>query len=79
MSCEIDDEPGILAGLLGVISRCNANILTIHQSIPISGVADLSISLQIRDNTRDISDMISEISEFKGVRRVRIMGREKAQ
>lgn len=79
LSCEIDDEPGILAGLLGVISRCNANILTIHQSIPISGVADLSISLQIRDNTRDISDMISEISEFKGVRRVRIMGREKAQ
>ena len=34
LSCEIDDEPGILAGLLGVISRCNANILTIHQSIP---------------------------------------------
>lgn len=79
LSCEIDDEPGILAGLLGAIAECNANILTIHQSIPISGVADLSISLQIRDNTRDISDMIREIGEFKGVRRVRIMGREKAQ
>ena len=77
-SCEIDDEPGVLAGLLGVISGCGANILTIHQSIPISGVADLSISLQIRDNTGDIGTMIREIGEFKGVRKVRIMGRDKA-
>ena len=43
LSCEINDETGILASLLGIISGCNANILTIHQSIPISGVADLSI------------------------------------
>ena len=78
LSCEINDEPGVLAGLLGVISGCGANILTIHQSIPISGVADLSISLQIRDNTGDIGTMIREIGEFKGVRKVRIMGRDKA-
>ena len=78
LSCEISDETGILASLLGIISGCNANILTIHQSIPISGVADLSISLQIRDNTGDIGTMIREIGEFKGVRKVRIMGRDKA-
>ena len=79
LSCEISDETGILASLLGIISGCNANILTIHQSIPISGVADLSISLQIRDNTDDISQMIGKIETLSGVRRVRIMGREKNQ
>ena len=76
LSCEINDEPGILASLLGIISGCNANILTIHQSIPINGVADLSISLQIRDNTEDIGGMIRKIETQKGVRRVRIMGRD---
>ena len=79
LSCEISDETGILASLLGIISGCNANILTIHQSIPISGVADLSISLQIRDNTDDISQMIGKIETLSGVRRGRIMGRDKNQ
>ena len=79
LSCEINDETGILAELLGIISSCNANILTIHQSIPISGVADLSISLQIKDNTESISQMIRKIEEMEGVRRIRIMGREKMQ
>ena len=75
--CEINDETGILASLLGIISGCNANILTIHQSIPINGVADLSISLQIRDNTEDISQMIRKIEALAGVRKIRIMGRDK--
>ena len=79
LSCEINDETGILAELLGIISACNANILTIHQSIPISGVAALSISLQIKDNTDNISQMIRMIEEMEGVRRIRIMGREKMQ
>ena len=75
--CEINDETGILASLLGIISGCNANILTIHQSIPINGVADLSISLQIRDNTEDFSQMIRKIEALGGVRKIRIMGRDK--
>ena len=75
--CEINDETGILASLLGIISGCNANILTIHQSLPINGVADLSISLQIRDNTEDISQMIRKIEALGGVRKIRIMGRDK--
>ena len=79
LSCEIDDETGLLARLLGIISGCGANILTIHQSIPISGVADLSISLQTRDNTEDISQMIRKIEALNGVRKIRIMGREKMQ
>ena len=76
LSCEINDETGILASLLGIISGCNANILTIHQSIPISGVADLSISLQIRENTEDIGGMIRKIEALGGVRKIRIMGRD---
>ena len=79
LSCEIDDETGLLARLLGIISGCGANILTIHQSIPISGVADLSISLQIRDNTEDVSLMIRKLESLSGIRKVRIMGRDRTQ
>lgn len=76
LSCEIDDETGILADLLSVIARCGANILTIHQSIPISGVAALSLSLQITEETEDAGQMIDELESLRGVRRVKIIGRQ---
>ena len=46
LSMQIEDEPGLLSDVLQVIAQFGANILTIHQSIPINGVAALSISVQ---------------------------------
>ena len=45
LTFQMDDRPGLLAELLKVIAQHEANILTIHQSIPIGGVASLSISV----------------------------------
>ena len=42
LTFQMDDEPGILSDVLKMIAECHANILTIHQSIPINGVASLS-------------------------------------
>lgn len=36
---EINDETGLLSDMLGIIAEHRANILTIHQSIPLNGVA----------------------------------------
>ena len=32
---EMDDRPGLLSNVLKVVAECNANILSIHQSIPV--------------------------------------------
>ncbi len=76
LTCEIHDEPGVLAELLKIISDSKANILTIHQSIPLSGVASLSISLQISENTENIGAMLDELEKLSGVRKVKVTGRE---
>ncbi len=34
---QMDDEPGILSNVLKSVAEFHGNILTIHQSIPISG------------------------------------------
>ena len=47
LTFQMDDEPGLLSNVLKVIADFQANILTIHQSIPINGVASLSLSIQI--------------------------------
>ena len=63
LSMQIEDEPGLLSDVLQVIAQFGANILTIHQSIPINGVAALSISVQVLQTTKDISEMLKHNSE----------------
>ena len=36
LTFQMDDEPGILSDVLKIIAEYRANILTIHQSIPIN-------------------------------------------
>ena len=72
----MDDEPGLLSDVLKIIAAYRANILTIHQSIPINGVASLSLSIQVLQNTGDISNMLEEMERQKGVHHVKILARE---
>lgn len=72
----IDDEPGLLSGVLNKIAAYKANILTIHQTIPINGVANISISIEVLPTTGDVHTMISEIEENSGIHQVKILGRE---
>ncbi len=73
---QMDDEPGLLSDVLHVVADFHANILTIHQSIPINGVASLTISVEILSTTGDVSEMIKEIESKKGVMYLKILGRE---
>lgn len=73
--CEINDEPGVLANTLRVIAEKRANVLTIHQSIPLSGVASLSLSIQILEDTDNMDRIIESLESIEGMRQVRIAGR----
>lgn len=72
----MDDEPGLLSEVLKTIADFGANILTIHQSIPINGMASLSLSIQILKTTRDVSQMIADMENKKGVHHVKILAKE---
>lgn len=75
-SMQIDDEPGLLSDVLKSIAQFGANILTIHQSIPINGVAAVSVSVQVLKTTGDISEMLTEMENKKGVHGVKILAKE---
>lgn len=76
LTFQMDDEPGILSDVLKIIAEYRANILTIHQSIPINGVASLSLSVQVLQSTKDISKMLERMEAQKGVHHVKILARE---
>ena len=68
--------PGLLSVVLNIVAEFGANILTIHQSIPINGVASLTLSIEVLPTTGDVSFMIQKIEEQKGVHYLKILGRE---
>ncbi len=71
---EMNDEPGLLSEVLKEMAEHGANIMTIHQSIPIGGMAAISISIQVLPDTGDISEMIGTIEKKEGVQYLRILG-----
>lgn len=72
----MDDTPGLLSRVLGKVAEYKANILTIHQTIPVNGVASLTLSVDILPNTGDSSRMIEDIEQMDGVRYLKILSRE---
>ena len=76
LAMSIEDEPGLLSDVLKIIADFGANILTIHQSIPVNGVATLTLSVEIRENTGNVSGMIEELENLNGIHYVKILARE---
>ena len=73
---QMEDEPGLLSDALRIIAQYRANILTIHQSIPVSGVATLSLSIQVQKTTGNMSEMLKELENHSGVHNVKVVGQE---
>ena len=73
----MDDEPGLLSAVLRTIARCHGRrSRTVHQSIPINGIASLTISVEILPTQGDAEAMVDEIERIEGVHYLKILGRE---
>lgn len=73
---QVDDEPGLLSKILSFIAKYQANILTIHQSIPVNRIAMLTFSVEIASETGDVTRMMKEIENLSGVHFLKIIARE---
>ena len=73
---EMEDRQGLLSEVLKEVACYGVNILTIHQSIPVNGLASLSLSLQILNGLTDVTDMVASVEAIDGIRRMKILARE---
>ena len=76
MVIQLDDEPGLLSIVLKTIADFHANILTIHQSIPVNGIASLSLSIDVFPPTGNVEDMKNSIESVQGIHYAKILARE---
>ena len=75
MVIQLDDEPGLLSVVLRIVADYHANILTIHQSIPVNGIASLTLSVDVLNETGDISQMVDTIEQQQGIHYLKILAR----
>ena len=73
---QLDDEPGGLSNILRAIDRFKCNILTIHQSVPINGIASLTLSIDVFHAEDKVEEMMTEIESVDGVHYTKIIARE---
>ena len=76
MVIQLDDEPGLLSMVLKTIAEFHANILTIHQSVPVNGIASLSLSIDVFPATGNVEDMRNSIESVQGIHYAKILARE---
>lgn len=74
---QMNDEPGLLADVLHVVAVYRANILTIHQTIPVNGVATVTLSVEVLSSTGNVDRMVEDLENLSGIHDLRILGVEK--
>lgn len=67
----LEHTPGYLSGALNAVAKAGANILTINQTIPINGIANITLTVDTME-----TGFIEELRKVQGVRALKILARE---
>ncbi|NLJ96782.1 MAG: ACT domain-containing protein [Clostridiales bacterium] len=73
---QMDDTPGLLSKVLSNVAKSRANILTIHQTIPVNNIAMLTLSIEMLPQAESVSTMLDTLEALEGIHYVKILARE---
>ncbi|MFD1736046.1 ACT domain-containing protein [Bacillus salitolerans] len=70
----LEDRSGTLSKLLTIIADAGGNVLTIHQTIPLQGLANVTLSISTSAMGKDIVQLISDLKKLEFVHKADIVG-----
>lgn len=70
------DLKGILSEILKIISSVNCSVLTINQSVPTDGIANIHLTVKTDLMKVSVDRLITEITKVAGVRSVKILAKQ---
>ncbi|GMK38374.1 hypothetical protein PCCS19_14280 [Paenibacillus sp. CCS19] len=74
ISMELEHRSGILSKVLSLVAGIEGNVLTINQSIPLQGLANVVISVDTSYMTEELTEMLERIRRLDGVRKASVIG-----
>lgn len=70
----LEDRSGTLSRLLSVVAEAGCNVMTIHQSIPLRGRANVSLSLDVAAITMTMDALLERLERLDAVEKVEVIG-----
>jgi chorismate mutase len=74
ISMDLEHRSGILSKVLAMIAGLEGNVLTIHQTIPLQGIANVVISVETSWMGENVAFMLERLREQDGVSRAAVVG-----
>ncbi|GFN33614.1 ACT domain-containing protein [Paenibacillus xylaniclasticus] len=74
VSMDLEHRAGMLSKVLGLVAGLEGNVLTINQSIPLQGLANVVLSVDTSFMTAELSELLTRLRQLDGVRKASIIG-----
>jgi chorismate mutase len=74
ISMDLQHRSGILSKVLAMIANLEGNVLTMHQTIPLQGMANVVISVETSTMVGGVRDLMEQLNAEQGVKRAIIIG-----
>lgn len=74
ISMDLEHRSGILSRVLAMIAGLEGNVLTIHQTIPLQGVANVVISVETSQMGENVAFLLERLRDQDGVSRATLVG-----
>jgi chorismate mutase len=74
VSIDLEHRSGVLSRVLGLVASFEGNVLTIHQTIPLQGLANVVLSVETSAFGDSIEPLMEAIRAQEGVRRASVIG-----
>ncbi|WP_202080206.1 ACT domain-containing protein [Caldalkalibacillus salinus] len=74
ISLNLDHRTGVLSNLLSYIAQSRGNVLTINQTIPLQGLANVVLSVETAHMNLSATQLTEELKQIEGIQKVVIVG-----
>ncbi|MBO9598521.1 MAG: ACT domain-containing protein [Cohnella sp.] len=75
LSMDLEHRSGVLSKVLGTLAASEGNVLTISQSIPLQGLANVVVSLDTSSMGGELTALLEKLKLIDGVKRAIVVGR----
>ncbi|WP_274362633.1 ACT domain-containing protein [Paenibacillus thermotolerans] len=74
VSIDLEHRSGVLSRVLALVASFEGNVLTIHQTIPLQGLANVVLSIETSGAGETLEALMQAIRSEDGVRRASLIG-----
>ena len=74
ITLELLHESGVLSEVLGTVAEFSGNVLTINQTLPLQGMAIVTLTVETNSMSVDMKEFMQKLEQIHGVKKAQIVG-----